>query len=153
MSDDEHSSNPPARTERAATVHVNGKQTAKYSAEFSGPLPPPSLLYEYERACLGAADRIIRMAEQEAEHRRLTETAIVRAGTEDLERGSADSKRGQIFALVIVMASIGGCVYLAINGHEWAAGALGLGPLSTVVGSFILGRRGQNSSAAGEKSA
>ena len=34
-------------------------------ASFSGPLPPPSILEDYDRVCPGAADRIIKMAEKE----------------------------------------------------------------------------------------
>jgi hypothetical protein len=69
------------------------------------------------------------MAEQEAEHRRATGTAIVKAGVAEGERASNDAKRGQIFALIIVMASISGCIFLALNDHEVAASALGIGAL------------------------
>ena len=34
-------------------------------ASFSGPLPPPKILEDYDRVCPGAADRIIKMAEKE----------------------------------------------------------------------------------------
>jgi len=91
---------------------------------FSGPLPPPSLLSGYESSCPGAADRIIKMAEQEAEHRRVTETAIVKAGVAEGERASNDAKRGQIFALIIVMASISGCIFLSnFDSILWAKAA------------------------------
>jgi uncharacterized membrane protein len=108
--------------------------------EFSGPLPLPSLLQGYENACPGAADRIIKMAEQEAEHRRNTETYIVNAGAEDSRREFSEARLGQISALVIVLASIGGAIFLGINGHEVAASAVGLGAVGSVVTTFITGR-------------
>lgn len=43
------------------------------SAEFSGPLPPPSLLRAYEQVCPGFAERIVKMAEVEQAHRHGTE--------------------------------------------------------------------------------
>jgi len=51
----------------------------KLSAEFSGPLPHPSILAKYETIQKGSADRIIKMAEQQSEHRRDLERNIVGA--------------------------------------------------------------------------
>jgi uncharacterized membrane protein len=39
------------------------------AASFSGPLPPSPMFREYEDALPGAADRILGMAERQAEHR------------------------------------------------------------------------------------
>ena len=117
-----------------------GLQLPPQDHNSSSPLPPPSLLSGYEAVCPGAADRIIRMAEQEVEHRRATETAIVRAGVAQGQRDSDDAKRGQIFALVIVLTSIGGAIFLGFNGHELSASALGLGAVGSVVTTFIMGR-------------
>ncbi len=39
------------------------------AASFSGPLPPPSMLESYEKTIAGSADRILRMAEKEQDHR------------------------------------------------------------------------------------
>ena len=35
--------------------------------QFSGPIPPPAILQEYNNICSGCADRIIKYAEDEAE--------------------------------------------------------------------------------------
>lgn len=48
------------------------------SMAFIGPLPPPEAFEKYERTHAGAADRIIKMAENEANHRReLEKKALV----------------------------------------------------------------------------
>lgn len=50
------------------------KQEAVFSAiKFSGPLPPARELQAYEQVVPGAADRIVKMAEDEALHRRAQE--------------------------------------------------------------------------------
>lgn len=38
-------------------------------SEFSGPLPPPSIMKGYEDIVPGSADRILSMAENQAKHR------------------------------------------------------------------------------------
>lgn len=52
-------------------------QAAAWFESFSGPLPPPKHLAEYERILPGAAERIFRMAEDQATHRRSLEQAVV----------------------------------------------------------------------------
>lgn len=47
------------------------------STRFSGPLPSPETLHEFEQVLPGLAERIVRMAEQEADHRRLVERRLV----------------------------------------------------------------------------
>jgi len=41
--------------------------------QFQGPLPPPALLKQYEENFPGAAERIFKMAEKQAEHRQTLE--------------------------------------------------------------------------------
>lgn len=44
---------------------------------FVGPLPPPSILQGYEQACQGAANRIIKMAENQSQHRQTLEDKVI----------------------------------------------------------------------------
>lgn len=46
-------------------------------SRFSGPLPHPEDLAKYEQILPGAADRLIRMAEQQAAHRQNLEKAVI----------------------------------------------------------------------------
>lgn len=110
------------------------------SATFAGPVPPPDLLGNYEAICPGSADRIFRMAEAQAEHRREMERAIVIGQIEHSKKQFAEARCGQICALLITLTAI--CVgsYTALQGHEWAGGAIGVGGIGGIVTTFILGR-------------
>lgn len=44
---------------------------------FSGPLPTPALLKEFDDVVPGCAERIIRMAEEQAKHRQLLEKTVI----------------------------------------------------------------------------
>lgn len=44
---------------------------------FVGPLPHPSTLQGYEQACKGAANRIIKMAESQSQHRQDIENKVI----------------------------------------------------------------------------
>ncbi len=44
---------------------------------FSGPIPPPQSLEQYERICPGAANRILKMAEKQSQHRQDLEMKII----------------------------------------------------------------------------
>lgn len=44
---------------------------------FVGPLPPPNILQGYEQACPGAANRIIKMAENQSQHRQKIEDKVI----------------------------------------------------------------------------
>ncbi|MBI1739603.1 MAG: DUF2335 domain-containing protein [Acidobacteriales bacterium] len=52
-------------------------RTAVEVSRFSGPLPHPEDLAKYEQVLPGSADRIIRMAERQAEHRQNLEKTVV----------------------------------------------------------------------------
>ena len=47
--------------------------TLTHSESFSGPIPPPTILEGYERIHAGLADRIMKMAESQSEHRKILE--------------------------------------------------------------------------------
>lgn len=57
------------------------------AASFSGPLPPSPMFREYEDVLPGAADRILGMAEKQAEHRQDWEKNALRSAQRDSMRG------------------------------------------------------------------
>lgn len=87
------------------------------AASFSGPLPPPTMLRDYERVHSGSAERILAMAEKEQEHRISWEENALSASTRD-------SKLGQQLGFWLALFCVGGGIYLALEGHTIVAIAL-----------------------------
>lgn len=106
---------------------------------FSGPLPHPTILQGYEDVNNGFAERILVMAEKEQQHRFNCDTLMVK-GT------IAESKRGQLFALLISTLFLGGAIWLGLEGHDWLAGGLGGGTLVSIVTILITGQKGNKKS-------
>jgi uncharacterized membrane protein len=67
---------------------------------FSGPLPPPEMLVQYNEAFPGCAERIVKMAEEQSAHRRTQEAKVIDANVKREGRGSW-------FALIIALAGMG----------------------------------------------
>ena len=62
--------------------------------EFSGPIPPPSIIEGYERVLPGSADRIITMAEKQSEHRQRMEEKMI-------DSEARDGLLGVVFAFLL----------------------------------------------------
>lgn len=64
-------SSNPSNDEITRSVDDNANTiiASQIKQEFSGPIPPPITLKQYDEVVPGAADRIIRMAEQEQKNR------------------------------------------------------------------------------------
>ncbi len=117
--------------ERQSTTAVVG-----IKEEFSGPLPTPAILEQYERTSPGSADRIMKMAESEVTHRHQLENTVVRGDI-------FEARMGQIFAFLIGIFAIGCGTYAAVNGAEIAGSLVGAGGVIGLVSAFIYGRRKQ----------
>ncbi|MCX0365129.1 DUF2335 domain-containing protein [Clostridium perfringens] len=103
-------------------------------ARFSGPLPHPSILKGYENTCLGAADRIIGMAEKQMNHRHDMEKTF-------LHSNSRNSLLGIIFAFFLGLVIASGGIYCVVIGKQIAGLIFGGAGLSTVIVSFISGTK------------
>jgi uncharacterized membrane protein len=103
-------------------------------AQYSGPVPPPSMLREYDTVQPGFADRLISMAEKEQVHRQeLQKTAM---------KGEiAKDKRGQDYALTISIMIILGSIGLIYTGHEISGSILAGSTLLGLAYIFITGRK------------
>ena len=100
------------------------------AASFSGPLPPPTMYREYERALPGSAERILVMAEKEQNHRIAWEASAPGAS-------ARETNLGQWLGFAIAVVCIGAAVLPAMSGHDWVAGiALGVSPAG-LVGRFL----------------
>lgn len=104
------------------------------SEMYSGPIPPPEALARYEDIQPGAADRILKMAEKQQEHRMALETKAI--------GGQVDqSKRGQIFGFILVFVCITVAVFFAIYfGMTSFAVTFLCVTMVSVVGLFVTGK-------------
>lgn len=105
---------------------------AEFSASFSGPLPPPEVLAHYSDCIPDGADRILRMAEAQQQHRMSLERFALRS---DWARSFAGLVAGLIVALLFLYVSWD----LISTGHDLAGTALGTVDIVALVGVFIYG--------------
>lgn len=107
---------------------------ARHTLLHQGPLPHPAILKQYNDVVPGAAERIIKMAEQQAMHRQDLEAHIIRTDT-------LKSLLGMVFGFVIALVGFGGGLYAAFAGEPFWGGAVSIGTLASVVIAFIYGTR------------
>lgn len=110
----------------------NSQQLISQSISYSGPIPHPSDLARYEEIFPGAAERIIKMAENQATHRQELEKKVI-------DSGIKNSNKGLNFGLFV---GIGGFIlvgWLAYLGETILAGIIGTLDLASLVGVFVYG--------------
>jgi len=116
---------------------IDGKQSRQVSVAghfFSGPLPPPAILKQYNEVQPDFAERLLKLTEGEAAHRReLARRAQEMAATE--------TRIGQIFGLVVALAGFATSAWLGSAGLPGAASAVGGATIVGLVSVFITGRR------------
>jgi len=100
---------------------------------YSGPIPDPDSLAKYEQIQPGFAERIIKMAEDEASHRRTNENKIIQSSTQM-------AVTGIVFAFVSVVI-FGGIVTYAISQQSnVAALSTVIAALASLAGIFVFFR-------------
>ncbi len=129
---------PDERSPETIKSEQYGGILAVKSEEFSGPLPPPELLKQYDDIVSGFADRIISMAEKEQSHRH-------QLGQSALSGVVASAKRGQILAFTICSLLLSCSAGLIALDHDIAGAILGGSTLVGLACIFITGRRKKNS--------
>jgi uncharacterized membrane protein len=104
------------------------------STTYSGPIPPPEFLKQYNEIEPGSAARILAMAEQQTKHRISLEKMVV----------SAEIKRswwGLVAGFVISMSFlIGGCIVIAL-GHDAAGGTIATTAVVSLTTVFVYGTK------------
>jgi len=114
-------------------------QSLIIAAEYSGPIPHPSVLQQYNNIHDGFANRIIKMAEKDADHIREMQKAIFLAKKQEVTLG-------QVFAFLIGMSALICGTVAVIYDHPVTAGFIGTGGVIGLVSVFIFGRaKKQNS--------
>lgn len=105
--------------------------TVSYS--HSGPLPSPDELKKYDGVVDGCAERIVKMAEKQQDHRMSLEKLAV---SEQLTQ----SGRGQHYALACAIVLIIASFIAIMYDHDVAGGCLGGTTLVALVTVFITGK-------------
>lgn len=113
---------------------VLAHQTTQVS--YSGPLPQASEFEYYNRVLPGAADRILKMAEEQAKHRQLMEKKVI-------STGQIKSIIGLVFAFIIATVVLIGSVFLIYTGKSWQGLSGVLIGLAAIVGPFIYSAKQQ----------
>ena len=112
--------NPPARN----NPNIPPVRVTTYTG-VSGPIPPPQILQQYNNIVPDAAERILRMAEKQSDHRMALENKVVNSNLVKSYLGMVAGSSIAIFGLCIAKD-------IAINGNPATAGiiaALDLGGL------------------------
>jgi uncharacterized membrane protein len=95
-----------------------------------GPFPDPDTLDRYNQIQPGFAERIIQLAETEADHRRSVEKRVVNM---NFILGGI----GMIFGLIAIVGVLALCYYAFSLGYDTAAGAIATGVLIGIGGVFL----------------
>jgi uncharacterized membrane protein len=116
------------------TDKPNQPQITLQAQQWTGPLPPPAALEQFERVIPGGAERILRMAEQEQAHRIGQENKGLTAEIDD-------SRRGQWLGGIVAFSAITGAAINSVFGGPWQAFVALVGvPILGAVQAFIRGR-------------
>lgn len=125
------------RRRQRESQRVQIAETIQQRIEFSGPIPPPAVLKQYEEISPGSADRILSMAEKEQHHRHRLENTVAVDDT-------MLSRLGMRFAFAITMTSLSAATWLGFLGHEIAGSAIGACGITLIVARFLSRPRPEN---------
>lgn len=116
----------------------NRKQAAlvHQSISFSGPLPPPEVLENYDKVYPGAAKIIIEMAQKQSSHRQELEKSVI---TSDIK----NSRLGLYFGFIIGLVGIVAGAIIISTGQAIAGGFLSTISIGSLVGTFVYGSQGR----------
>ncbi len=103
-------------------------------ASFSGPIPPPDVLKRYEEVLPGAAERILKMAEEQSAHRRKLETTAINSM-------DFNSKLGIAAGLFIILACIALAAYCVHRGANLTGLAMVIGSVGGLLGAYLYGKK------------
>jgi uncharacterized membrane protein len=134
----------PEKDKREEILRAIGAIAVKSSSSYSGPLPPPEMLKQFDEVLPGLAKIIVDRVEKQSDHRmRLEERTIF----EQL----SESRRGQHYGLVIGLSGLLTCAVLALMGHDTVAAVIGAMDLAGLVAIFVIGKREQRKSLEGKR--
>jgi uncharacterized membrane protein len=93
-------------------------------------------LYNYNDAVPDGAERLLKMVENQSQHRIQMEERAVEGGLKNRDRG-------QIFAFIICVLALGWGIFLIHTNKNVSGLVIILGALGGIVSTFIIGSKGQ----------
>jgi uncharacterized membrane protein len=118
---------PLAPQQQATVQALQVQQTS-----FTGPLPPPDVLREYNAIVPGMAERLLVNLEKQSNHRMALEKHVLYW---DVRRANAGLAAGLLFGLAVLVAA----VFLILNGHESVGVGAIIGDFLVYGGAFVYG--------------
>lgn len=115
---------------------VQGIQISEQT-HYSGPLPRPEDLAKYDQIVPGAAERIIKMAESEMEHRHTQENRMSKSII-------WTTIISIFFAFLSVLILSGITLFALYKGYDTVAASIAVGSIAAVAGVFIFFKAKQN---------
>lgn len=117
--------NSTDQSRRASLVH----------AQYSGPLPPPSLLADFEKVLPGSAERIFQYSEREQQHRHEMDRVQVKTGSGIRIANTVIDFIARLFGIAFLFATVVASGYFAFVTPDFRFAALFFSP--TVVLALI----------------
>jgi len=101
---------------------------------YSGPVPPPQLVREWEAIVPGSADRLLTMAENQSNHRIDIEGKVIESNVQN-------ERRSQNFSFILALIAIVGGIWLLSTGHDITGLSTLVGTLVSLVTVFVVGKK------------
>lgn len=120
-----------SKAKRYANNRTKPAAAQTLRAQWSGPLPPPSVLEGFDKVVPNGAERIFRMAEREQEHRLAYEQAELQYSRNDFRYGQVI---GGMLALICVVASV---LSVHLAAHPSVSIALVGIPMTALIGKIL----------------
>lgn len=139
------------RKSKAHPNEINSNSKPKIVAqkiEYSGLIPPPNMMEEYERICPGAMDRILKMTENQLSHTQQLEVneheSIVKCRDKALENEIRFNNLGQLYGFIIILCCVIGGFILILNDKPIGGYATIITSILTVIGSVFYRNKKSN---------
>ncbi len=127
---------PLIDTSKQNKIQEQNHSIVSQQSSFSGPIPPPQFLQEYDKIVPGAAEIIVKMAKDQAEHRQTLEKSVINSDIKN-------SKMGLVFGFIIGMTGIIAGVIIIAVGQVIAGSVISGVTLASLVGTFVYGSQGR----------
>lgn len=118
-------------------VKEDKRPSRRITSAWSGPLPSPESLKAFNDILPGSAERILAMTERQAAHRQAMESRALGIEETSVQGATTIIKRGQIFALIVVLAVLAFGIVATTLGMSGVAIAAIITALLTGVAIFI----------------